>query len=598
MSIYHFMGEPYARSRREAHRRKATLISPPTVSLCACIERPGNWQSTFEVFLNALLGAIIGTRPDLNSADPEARRAGHYIQNLARHYDVGRRHAVSEGGELTLEIPDTDLADGIWRVEVLRDYVSLTLHVGIHLGRNETDYLVTVKRREIGGLAQEDIVHRCPFRRSGPTNREAATGLNDVLFNTLATDLERCFHRVTNAIRPVYLDVPGARDEDLRGVVFAFMYSVLAPWTVLPDADPSPDTRPGLHPVEPAFPDFDAPGFEAHEIQAAQQQTNRFLTQHWEVLKGSLLSKQESDCVACYMMNGHGLYVSSLGSETSNPNEPIKYLLLYRDPATPADGERGVSQVAPCNFAWRLSRYVSRIHDIGAARLRALSQHEEISRFLVHGQDLEFRLAEQKHDAQRIKQLERRFRMITHAKTRDVTEHEGFSDEDYARSGIIPNTKPLMIRFNIVQNQYATMNRLSKDLGIISIPSYQDYEQFIRRRVAGPIELMLTAPSLYASISQKLANSNVRLQRDASVDLTKQIAKFQKSADALGKVLFIYYTMQATYYGIKYLGHTAERYSWTNMPHLDPQVFGLIAAVAAIFFVAFITAKDWVKKER
>jgi hypothetical protein len=393
-----------------------------------------------------------------------------------------------------------------------------------------------------------------------------------------------------SAVRPIHTEVNGTALED---VVFALTYSVLAPWTVLADADPSPDVRAGLALAEPAYPEFDAPGFRPEELPAALQSTNRFLTQHWDVLKGSLLSDQESDCVACYMQNGHCIYVSSLGSETANPREPVKYLLLYRDPASPPDGKRGISHAAPCNFAWRLSRFVGRLHDIAAARLRALSQHEEISRFLVHAKDLEFQLAERRLTSEEtVKEIETRFRMITHARTRDVPKGEGFTDEDYKRAKIVPNTKPLIVRAGIVQAQYAIVQRLCIDLGIINLPGYQPYDQFLRRRVVGPIEWMLTAPDLYGSIAQKLNDAYVRLQRQDTVERTRKIAaqsdaivKFQRAADWLGKLLFVYYGMQGTYYVIDH-AKTAEHLPVPLqkladlLAHLDTKASALTAAVA------------------
>jgi len=603
-SVYDFMGETYARSRREAHRRRATLLSPPTVSLCACIERPGDWQNTFERFLRA----IVDYAQD-PAANGQARsRADAFVKNVVRHYDVSNAsNTPNASTDLTFEIPDSVFRDALWRIEVLRDYVAVTLHVGIELGRSETDYLVTIRGTAPGTTAagqQADKVFRCGFERSGPTNREAAVGLNKVLFNDLSEELEKRFRPIMSAVRPIHTEVNGTALED---VVFALTYSVLAPWTVLADADPRPDVRAGLALAEPAFPEFDAPGFRPQELAAALQSTNRFLTQHWEVLKGSLLSDQESDCVACYMQNGHCIYVSSLGSETANPREPVKYLLLYRDPASPPDGKRGISHAAPCNFAWRLSRFVGRLHDIAAARLRALSQHEEISRFLVHAKDLEFRLAERTLTSeQAVKEIETRFRMITHARTRDVPAGEGFTDDDYEREKIVPNTKPLIVRAGIVQAQYAIVQRLCIDLGIINLPGYQPYDQFLRRRVVGPIEWMLTAPDLYGSIARKLNDAYVRLQRQDTVERTRKIAaqsdaivKFQRAADGLGKLLFVYYGMQSVYYAID---HAKKAEHWPKIlkplpgffAHLDARASALtVGVVIAILCFALFLGELW-----
>lgn len=612
-SIYDFMGESYARSRREAHRRRATLLSPPTVSLCACIERPGDWQRTFERFLRALIGQI---QPPVEAGgSPEAvARAAAFVRNAVRHYDVsGVIDAPNTSTDLTFEIEDNQFRDGLWRIEVLRDYVAVTLHVGVELDRSETDYLVRIRGGDFGtsdAQPPQDKIFRSRFQRSGPTNREAAVGLNKVLFNDLCVELEQRFGPIMTAVKPIHLEVGGT---DLKDVVFALTYSVLAPWTVLADADPEPDGRAGVPLAEPAFPEFDAPGFRPEELTAAVQNTNRFLTQHWEVLKGSLLSEQESDCVACYMQNGHCVYVSSLGSETDNPSEPVKYLLLYRDPVSPPWAKRGVSHAASCNFAWRLSRFVGRLHDIAAARLRALSQHEEISRFLVHAKDLEFRLAERTLSSeQAVKEIENRFRMITHARTRDVPSGEGYTDADYRRAGIVPNTKPLIVRAGIVQTQYAVVQRLCTDLGIINLPGYQPYDQFLRRRVVGPIEWMLTAPELYASIARKLNDAYVRLQRQDTVERTRKIAaqsdaivSFQRVADLLGRLLFIYYGMQGTYYFVDYVNKAAShglplllRFPFGWLVGIDAKVAALTVASLIALFATLLLVGDAVRAVR
>lgn len=613
-SISDFMGDSYARSRREAHRRRATLLSPPTVSLCVCIERPGNWRQTFERFLKAVVGQI--QKSVEAGGDPDAvQRAATFVRNVVRHYDVmGATDAPSTSTELTFEIPDDRFTDGIWRVEVLRDYVALTLHVGIELDRSEEDYLVRIRGCGAGPGStdsERDRIFRSRFLRSGRTNREAAVGLNKVLFNDLCAELQGRLQPVLTAVKPIHEEI---EDANLKDVVFALTYSVIAPWTVLADADPSPDDRPGLALAEPAFPAFDAPGFSPEELPAALQSTNRFLTQHWGVLKGSLLSEQESDCVACYMQNGHCLYVSSLGSETSDPNDPVKYLLLYRDPVSPPHGRRGISHAAPSNFAWRLSRFVGRVHDIGAARLRALSQLEEISRFLVHAKDLEFSLAEKNlNDPEEVRKLDRRFRMITHARTRDVPSEHRYTDAQYRDANIVPNTKPLIVRAGIVQTQYAVVQRLCADLGIITLPGYQPYDQFLRRRVVGSIEWMLTAPDLYASIARKLTDANVRLQRHDTVELTGKIAaqsdaivKFQNFADILGRLLFVYYGMQGAYYVVDHVNkahdlpdHLQWLFGW--IVGIDPKIAALNigAALAAIAFA--LTVLDivrWARKRR
>lgn len=585
-----FFGRAYPRSRREAHRRRATLISPPSVSLCVCIERPGNWRKTFKPFLRALLGQLNEGEPGSETHRESSQRIERFIESAFHHYDVTKADEQPDDSvELTHEFRDRRWERGLWRVEVLREYVALTLHVGIELGRNEDHFLVTLKGKadnaRDGVFGQTDTVYPCPFLRAGPTNREAAEGLNTVLFNTLATDLKLRLDPLMKAVIPEFTKVP----DDIKDKVFAVMYTATVPWTVLPDADPAPDLRPGMPLVEPLFPDFDEAGFAPGELSSAQQQTNRFLTQHWNVLKGSLISDNESDCVACYMLNGHCLYVSSLGSETANPNEPVKYLLMYKDPAGTPGADRGVSHAAPCNFAWRLSRFVGRVHDIGAARLRALLQHEEISRFLVHAKDIEFQLAERTLNETTLARIERRFAMITHARTRDVPAGEGFTDEDYAEAGIMPVTKPLMVRGGIVQTEYEIMRRLCADLEIIPLPAYQAYHHFLNRRVVGPIQWMLTAPGLHQSITQKLKVAQQARLTARIAEQSEAIRNFQWAADWVGRILIVYYVMQGAQYFARYNSNVKAKYHWpTWWPEADPDVTGMVGCLLAVAFVVLL----------
>ncbi|MCS6624658.1 hypothetical protein N0B44_17210 [Roseibacterium beibuensis] len=583
--LHKYLGEAYERTKRVAHRRRATLIAPPAVSLFVCLTRPAEWKTTFPDFLRAILERLNDAALDSPQHSLNAQKIESFVESTVRHYDVSRTAPEPrESGGLTLELQDKLWEHAVWRIEIHRDDVHLTLHAGLRIERKRRKGLVVCllgrkgdARRGI--VRQADTEFVCPWRRS-QADTLMAEGLRSVLFEKLVEELENRFNPVMQAVEPIYhrTEVVSSPD-DLKDKVFALLYGVIVPWTLIRDADPGPRAGAGRKAgkAKPCFPDFDEPELAKHAIPDAQQRTNRFLTRYWDVLNGSLIANN-SDCVACYMQGGHSIYVSSLGSQQNATKDPQKYLLLYEDPGQVRKrGGPSTGVPAPYNFAWRLSRFVSRIHDIGAARLKALQQHEEIARFLLQAREIEFMLAERnlRLDSRELKLVEHQFFQITHADTVDVPHGRKLEHQPpIGKVRYAPGTTPLKVRAATVRYQYALMMRLAGDLGIIPLPTYQSYDHFLRRRVVGLMERLSGASDRFDSIVRALDSANIRNQ-------SSEIVRIQRIADVVGALVFTFYTFEFA----KHLAHATAQDLILGPWRLHGDEIAMVAAAIAGLFV-------------
>lgn len=551
--VHQFLGRSYVRANREAHRRSATRLDPPGVSLYVGLHRPRKWNKTFVEFFSALLASLNGAARGSTEYCATQAQIDDFVRAVSNHYDIDRADADDRSFKLTRDFPDHRWKRGKWRVEAHREFIGISLYVGLEITGQRTLALSLAAREpdlDSGRLAGEALTIKCV---RGLSAKPGHSTISAALFGKLCEELQIRFDPILEAASSFYDSDGGVEDK-----VFALLYGAVVPWTLLRDAA-------ALKHVDPEFPLLDAAGLKPARVNCARQKTNVFMTEVWPALEGALVTSNNSDCVACYMLGGHCLYVSSLGSENTAEPEPLKYLVMYQDPildgaarvppvAVGAGDVRGRCTNPPYNVAWRMSRFIGRLHDLGSARLMALGHQEEISRFLIMVRRIEARLSEEKayRNGPELRSIEDDFRAAT-------------------RNLRVPITR-LSSR---IRHKMGLVDRLAADLGVISLPTFQPYDQFLRRRVIGTLERMCAAGDRYETILRKLNSANISNQ-------SGEILRIQKIADMVGILVFIYYAMQFAYYLVDHAHHAGVG---APLVRFDAHGVALAAMVAASTFI-------------
>lgn len=594
--IRDFTGASYIRANGEAHRRRATRLDPPFVCLYVAIERPQNWPDTFKSFFRALLESL-NQHPKRGAYFRTNQEIIDDLVNAAvDHFDVQREDAqnlspVDDASiNLTASLRDWRWKRAKWRIEAHRDTISITLHVGLTLTTEPDSVSVSIEGLKSSKTQQTADLTR-EFGREKQGEIEFSPGLAEYLFNDLAAILQKRLDPMFNAIADSYGEDTARRSN----AVTALLYGVVTPWTLVRMVEPqeslTPDTDPrpsALFPAvpSPSFPPLDAPRFAATSQGKAVRQTNEFLTRLWSGLERGLLSRETSDSVACYVLGGHGIFISSLGSSprrserdearsgaiSHDPRDPVKYLVMYQDPAikdqTPSSFSRLPSALRAndaektFNFSWRLSRFTGRLHDLGAARMGALAQYQYISPFLQHLRDAERALSQEQPDwpGEKLEQIE----------------------DDLLRKASAGGMT-ISHRAALVRYYRDVMKRVTPDLGIIPLPTFQPYDQFLSRRVMGTVDRMVSAKDRYDSFTRKLNSSKISHQ-------SREILKIQKTADIVGTVVFVYYVTEIAY---KLSEHFRNVGFVLNGSVITPHHAAILAATLACCFMLPLTIDTW-----
>ncbi len=584
-AIVDMIGQRFVRANAEAHRRRATRIDPPLVSLYVQIRRPPGFLSTYEPFLSGIMAAV-NQHPKGSDDYAMARARGEELAASAfSHFNVNTDPTSEPQGDdeganihLTASFDDAVWARGRWRVEAHRDFVAITLFAGIDVQREADSLLITLKGR------MKSNTRTLSGRIRMVNNRHAAPRLATQLFKVLPGILANRFDVIARSIQNP--------DSD-PSPVSAMIYGVTVPWTLIDLVAIKPtqsftefneDLFGGVF-AAPVFPRVDTPGFPASEQStgAARSRTNAYLTGMWSGLEGDglLVSTKASDSIACYVMNGHGIYISSLGSTPPGKapdKSPLKYLLLYQDQGidraernggmptilTPTD--RGIDGTLNYNFTWRLSRFIGRLHDLGATRLAALSDYQAITPFLQHLRDAECDLADlgDTPSLDKIGDIERT--LIQQA---------------------FKGTRSMAKRASLARYYSRGIDRLLGDLGVISLPTFQSYDQFLRRRVMGTIDRMASATDRYEGFMRRLNSMKMSIQ-------TGRILAIQEIADIVATLVFLWYSTEMALFAIGVSDYLVRGWfppvaSWADRlpawmdPMREPHTLALVLGIAVTF---------------
>lgn len=577
------IGSRYIRSNAETHRRRATRLDPPLASLYVAIQRPPDWPRTFENFLRAILQSI-NQHPEGSKDDQDHRRKADDLLGAALdHFRILDSEGDAEDDtapldpdatptpakvRLTASFRDARWHRGKWRVEAHRDFIAITIFVGLDLIRTENDLCIIIQgRNRDPGLSRTFTI--------GDTSGIAfADGLIEYIFKDICDLLEHRFDPLVEAISR-----PRTPVEALDSVS-ASIFGATIPWTLVNLVKRKPSATAGEqldlfhNPIAPEFPTIDSPGFKIGRDDKHLQANNAYLSQIWASLEGeeSLLSRESSDNVACCVLNGHGIYISSLGSQIDGQHDqPLKYLLMYQDPAVDSarrsgqdlppllpSSERWHSGTHNYNFSWRISRFIARLHELGSLRLKALSEYQFISPFLQRLRDVE-REIKSKGDAWTIDELIRLERSI---------ENHSF-----------PGGKSIVQRAQVARHYKVISAATIEDLAILPLPTFQPYNQFLRRRVLGTVDRMTSAVERLDGVMRRLNSLKISLR-------TLSILKIQRLADLVGLLIFFVYFTEISTLLFESLYHRIPVWWGGNWgAWIRPAELGLLAGlvVSALF---------------
>lgn len=216
---------------------------------------------------------------------------------------------------------------------------------------------------------------------------------------------------------------------------------------------------------KPFFPTYG--GSKPNEVQLAE--TVRFLKKCKDGFSAGVLAANRRDSVACYFQHYQALYVSALGSQARRDSkDPLRYVVIHNEPTF------GMAAYDSGPDRYRVSRLVNRLNSIGTLRLAALRDLRLMRRAGERLRRIEILLEPAGLEP---KQQARRDELTTIMLELDQLARES------ANAGV-----PLFYRTARARYYFSQMQRLLIDLDVGHIPSWQNYEQFLRRRLYSSFE--------------------------------------------------------------------------------------------------------------
>jgi hypothetical protein len=232
--------------------------------------------------------------------------------------------------------------------------------------------------------------------------------------------------------------------------------------------------------AKPRFGDFDRIN-NSHQVDEARE-TEFYLRAQKDRLAKSVFFSGDRDAIACYMQNGQVLYVSSLGTQrvrrtgdTALPCDELRYLVLYEEPGAEqklSEAHRRMGGRDENRERFRLSRLVHRINTIGTLRLAALRELRALRLLNEELKKIELALEPA---------LRAPFERRDHGLMAVIRRLESLGSSQ--GDGV-----PVFYRSSRAQHYFKQLDLLVEDLNIGDIPDWQNYRQFVRRRLYASLE--------------------------------------------------------------------------------------------------------------
>lgn len=225
-------------------------------------------------------------------------------------------------------------------------------------------------------------------------------------------------------------------------------------------------------PETPFFPKYGA----AIPDETGLAQTVRFLKQCRTDFGAGVLAANRHDAIACYFQHYQALYISGLGSQaTKDSKDPLRYIIIHNEPSfdqTEPSFEQPDYDAEMDRH--RVSRLVNRLNSIGTLRLAALRDLRLMRRAGERLRRIEMLLGSAGVEP---KQKTRRDELTAIMHELDQLVRES------SNAGV-----PVFYRTARAKYYFAQMQRLLVDMDVGHIPSWQNYKQFLHRRLYSSFE--------------------------------------------------------------------------------------------------------------
>lgn len=447
----------YFASYVEPHRRYASTVSFPRYVIHTATHLPENSQSSSALFaqwLERLLAGWSRRFPTLPGSAEYARRQSAREEPFEPDFfERFSRYNSGDISEVTFfealpplpagESRDMELAQIVLRVEIHGGYFSLSLFCPL-LGD------------DAGFLAVDNARRFCPRLNGDP--------------NFL---LHQPYERLTAALCGEELGITsraiGALFRSLKDwgkETFGNFRGLVLPDTAIERAE-----RPFLAEV---LADGLVPE-DGHRLR----ETTLYLIKHREALARSVFAASFTDVVGCYMLGGQGIYLSSVGAQSFRSSDryapqELRFLLIFKDYPPSGEGP-DLSRLQ----RWMLSRWLNRMLAIGTNRLLALRDFAVIKSWDYFLRDTEANI-------------------LSYKKQSDIDDVFGRLQAFATQSG--RSGSNLYSRCRQAESAIQNVKRMSEDLGVRSIPGWQSYDQFFRRRLEDTYEKITSLPDLYDKV--------------------------------------------------------------------------------------------------
>ena len=518
----------------EAHRRSPTPIKTPVISTHFAIWHPGKFSSTFQWYIRCILVFLDRLQPEARQRPDNIHK---WVRQIYLYYHDQENVSLVEKLVFNFEEDTREGRRVLWRLEVHREYCSITIFY--ELDKADLNEIASEK------LTPEsaDNINACP-RINAIFLELTARKLHCTEY--VRNGLVKFFYAYARAIvenRHIGAEVSKAIETDELPKRDALTEEEHESFNVLVNANlpkilldyfgvilPISTFKSGFGQSQDVFPDIESHGFtdKPAATPAKMRAANLFLSERLAspLLRQKLIRNANIlNVVACFLFNGHFLYVSSIGhridsdDKTPEPdNSPSTFWLFYKDfNRSRAHGEDGYLASSTDR---RASRLIYNLHTIATVRIAALYNMKAMKDF-----------------SQRLRRLELMALNLRKNTGKDAIKQSlAFREQLVAAEERVGES----IIYRAARTGYylSIMRTLVEDSTIVSIPSWQNLENFIRRRLEPSLGYLAGLGARYEAL-------NDLFSAEYTLNIGGQIYEFQKIADMLFYVLALYYAPHA-----------------------------------------------------
>ncbi len=532
----------YVDAYEEAHRRTPTVITVPLLESHFSIWHPEHFDDVFPWYMTNLLTYLVGLESGAEQI-VHLQRIDHWVDQIYKYYkDTETPNVVQR---LVFHFQEVD-ANRLWRLEVHREYSAVTIFHSlddsdVNAIRDE-EQTINVPRSITSSPYVQHIVDEINNRKASFVDcLIASTHQFFLVFGEVLAAGEDASAAINESVlsrRLSHPQIPRRRVDRERferykkntvPQIMADYFGIVLPISVFQDKSGSRDVD--------FFPDVESEGLadpsqdRSGKLLRAANFLDEVLSE--SVMKTRLIRRRNpANTVACYLLDGHFLFISPLGARQDDgpnqgqpmglgPDEMDKsaglFWVFYRDfrrLGRHPRNERGY----PTDR--RASRLLYMLNVIGTTRIAALHNMQALKDFSQRLRRLESEAINLRlHGGRRAIVDSRRFRMKLMDAERRVNES-------------------IIYRASRTSYYQDIMQIHIEDTRAIAIPSWQKLDNYIRRRLAPSLSYLASLGTRYESLNRLVVN-------EYAINIGAQIYRIQFIADSLIAVLALYYTPHA-----------------------------------------------------